>query len=168
MIASARHLIALLLLSVSTALAHDPALPLAELTPGDVFSDVTAEQLSRVGYSKKARHVSEQLRQQVFAEYGIPFAARNDYEVDHLVSLSIGGSNSIRNLWPEPLRLSENGYDLGVVTKDRLEAKLHWLVVSGQLDLKEAQNAIATNWVDAYRNYIGQLPLYDEPAISAH
>jgi hypothetical protein len=85
---------------------------------------------------------------------------RGMYEVDHLVSLAIGGSNSIRNLWPEPLRLSENGYDLGAVTKDRLEDKLHWLVVSGQLDLKEAQNAIATNWIDAYRKYIGELPLY--------
>jgi hypothetical protein len=113
MIAIVRLLITVLLLSVSAALAHDPALPLTELTPGDVFPDVTAEQLSRVGYSKKVRHVSAGLRQQVFAQYGIPFSARNDYEVDHLVSLSIGGSNSIRNLWPEPLRLSENGYDLG-------------------------------------------------------
>jgi hypothetical protein len=160
MIASARRLVALLLLSVNTAFAHDPALPLAELTPGDVFSDVTVEQLSRVGYSKKARHVSEALRQLVFAEYGIPFAARNDYEVDHLVSLALGGSNSILNLWQESLRLSIDGYDLGALTKDRLEAKLHWLVVSGQLDLKEAQNAIAMNWVDAYRKYIGELPRY--------
>ncbi|MGA8654781.1 MAG: HNH endonuclease signature motif containing protein [Chthoniobacterales bacterium] len=31
---------------------------------------------------------------------------RNDYEVDHLVILSIGGSNSIKNLWPELLRLN--------------------------------------------------------------
>jgi hypothetical protein len=157
---SARLLITVLLLCVSAALAHHPALSLAELTPGDVFPDVTAEQLSQIGYSKKARHVSFRLRQQVFAEYRIPFAARNDYEVDHLVSLAIGGSNSIRNLWLEPLRLSENGYDLGAVTKDRLEDKLHWLVVSGQLEVKEAQKAIAENWVDAYRKYVGKLPLY--------
>ncbi len=28
----------------------------------------------------------------------IPYA----HEVDHLVSLELGGSNDIRNLWPEP------------------------------------------------------------------
>src|SRR5258708_35091533 len=84
---------------------------------------------------------------------------RGMYEVDHLVSLSIGGSNSIRNLWPEPLRLSENGYDLGAVTKDRLEDKMHWLGVSGQLGFKQVQNAIAANWGDAYWKYIGELPL---------
>jgi hypothetical protein len=51
---------------------------------------------------------------------------------------TVGGSNSIRNLWFEPLRLNVNGYDLGAVTKDALEERLHWMVVSGQFDLKEA------------------------------
>ena len=100
------------------------------------------------------------MRRKVFAEYGIPWEKRNAYEADHLTPLSIGGSNSIRNLWPEPLRLNVDGYDLGAVTKDALEERLHWLVVSGRLDLKEAQRAIATDWTAAYQRYVGQLPLY--------
>lgn len=142
------------------AVAQDQALPNPKLTPGDVLPSVTVEQLSQIGYSKKARRVPEELRREVFAEYGIPWEKRNAYELDHLVPLSIAGSNSIKNLWPEPLRLNVNGHDLGAVTKDALEERLHWLVISGQLDLKEAQKAIATDWVAADQKYVGELPLY--------
>jgi hypothetical protein len=134
------------------AAAQDQPLPNAELTPGDVLSDVSVEQLCQTGYSKKARHVSEQLSRQVFAEDAIPWEKRNNYETDHLVPLSLGGSNSIRNLWPEKLRLNADGRDLGAVTKDALEERLHWLMKSGQLGLKEAQKAIATDWVAAYQD----------------
>ena len=34
---------------------------------------------------------------------------------------------------------------------------LHELVCSGKLPLKEAQKAIATNWIQAYGQYIGPL-----------
>ena len=50
-----------------------------------------------------------------------------------------------------------NGYDLGAVTKDAPEERLHWLVVSRRLNLKEAQKAIATDWVAAYQRYVGEL-----------
>jgi hypothetical protein len=130
----------LLFLALGTLFANDSALPDPQLTPGDCVEGVTVEQLQEVGYSKHHRHVPEALRRAVFAEYGIAWEERNDYEVDHLISLSLGGSNSIRNLWPEPLRLNVDGKDLGAVTKDALEDRLHWLVISGQLDLKQAQN----------------------------
>jgi|SRR3954451_10118980 hypothetical protein len=38
--------------------------------------------------------------------------------------------------------------------KDRLENRLHDLVCSGQITLRRAQNAIATNWVKAYKVYV--------------
>ena len=134
---------------LSHILANDSPLPDPKLTPGECDEGTTVEQLQEVGYSKHHRHVSEALRRAVFAEYRIPWERRNDYEVDHLVSLSIGGSNSIKNLWPKPLRLNVAGKDIGAVTKDALEDRLHWLVVSGQLDLKEAQREIATDWITA-------------------
>ena|SRR5271165_70349 len=46
----------------------------------------------------------------------------------------MGGSNSIKNLWPESHRTSP----WNAQVKDRLEAKLRELVCSGQLDLKTA------------------------------
>jgi hypothetical protein len=81
---------------LSRLLANDSPLPDPRLTPGESEEGVTVEQLQEAGYSKHHRHVSEALRRAVFAEYGIAWEKRNDYEVDHLVSLSIGGSNGLQ------------------------------------------------------------------------
>ena len=42
--------------------------------------------------------------------------------------------------------------------KDRLEGKLHELVCAGQLDLKIAQQAIAADWIGAYKFYVSLSP----------
>ena len=74
--------------------------------------------------------------------YGYTDSASN-YELDHLIPLEIGGAPSdVRNLWPEPHYTTPNSYD-----KDTLENYLNKQVCSGALDLKTAQNEIATNWV---------------------
>ena len=116
--------------------------------------------MREVGYSKQHRHVSEALRRAVFAEYGIAWEKCNDCEVDHLISVSLVGSNSIKNLWPEPLRLNVNGKDLGAVTKDALEDRLHMLLIGGRLDWKQAQKEISADWTAAYRKYVGEFPAY--------
>ena len=56
----------------------------------------------------------------------------------------------MKNLWPESHRtLPSNAH-----VKDRLEGKLHELVCSGQLDMKTAQQAIAADWIGAYKFYV--------------
>jgi hypothetical protein len=78
-----------------------------------------------------------------------------DYQEDHLIPLELGGATTDpRNLWPEP-HIADGGW--GSKTKDRLERRLHSLVCNGALPLAEAQQAIATNWIEAYRTYIGDL-----------
>ena len=72
------------------------------------------------------------------------------YEEDHLISLELGGDpRNPNNLWPEPWFGPWNARD-----KDMLEGKLHRMVCDGQIPLRDAQKAIATDWVGAYRKYV--------------
>ena len=128
-----------------------PILPDPKRTPGDTF-DVTAQDVCVPGYAKKVRAVPAWLKRQAYAEYGITEYKPGDYEVDHLIPLSLGGSNSIRNLWPQSTKTSPwNSY-----VKDALERKLHKLVCAGQLDLKTAQREIASDWIEAYKKYVSE------------
>ena len=139
-------LILLFTARLTSAQQAAPILPNASLTPGATLS-VTAADLSVPGYTKRVRNVPQAVKEKVFAEYGITRRAPREYEVDHLISLELGGSNSIRNLWPQSyLTQPWNAH-----VKDRLENKLHALVVSGQLDLPTAQRMIATDWIAAYK-----------------
>ena len=97
-----------------------PILPDPKLTPGNTF-DLTAQDVCAPGYAKKVRAVPAWLKRQAYAEYGIT-------QYDHLIPLSLGGSNSIRNLWPQATKTTLwNSY-----VKDALERKLHKLVCAGQ------------------------------------
>lgn len=117
-----------------------PALPNSALTPGAVFR-VTKTEVCVSGYTARVRSVPLSVRKKVFAEYGIAYADRAKYEVDHLISLELGGSNDIKNLWPEPYAGAQ-----GARVKDKVENHLHSLVCAGTLSLATAQRAIASNW----------------------
>ena len=103
------------------------------------------------GYSSRVRDVPESVKKQVYIEYGIFTRKPREYEVDHLVSLELGGSNSIRNLWPEPYNGAWNAH-----VKNKLENKLHDMVCNGNINLESAQQEIKTDWVAAYSKYVGQ------------
>jgi hypothetical protein len=104
------------------------------------------------GYASSVRDVSESEKESVYARYGIP-RVPYQHEVDHLVSLELGGSNAITNLWPEPY-----AGRWGARTKDVLENRLHDLVCAGTVQLAYAQRIEAHNWVAAYRRYVGTPP----------
>jgi len=77
-----------------------PILPDPKLSPGDVLtSDPKIVCVS--GYTKRVRNVPQSLKEQVYREYGITSRQSGEYEIDHIISLELGGSNSIRNLYPE-------------------------------------------------------------------
>lgn len=125
-------------------------LPDPSLTPGDTL-DVTTDDICVSGYSQKVRDVPQSVKNQAYAEYGITSHEPGAYEVDHLISLELGGSNSLKNLWPESYTGDWNAH-----IKDKLENRLHTLVCDGSVDLKTAQQEIATDWIAAYQKYIGQ------------
>lgn len=137
------------------ALAAAPAhaattviLPSRTLTPGAIIPTASKTVICVPGYTKKVRNVPMSRRLAVFASYGIPYSQHSHYELDHLISLELGGSNAATNLWPEALLGAG-----GARTKDKIENKLHALVCDGKVSLKVAQHAIATNWYKAYLKY---------------
>ncbi|MFL5629079.1 MAG: HNH endonuclease [Ktedonobacteraceae bacterium] len=120
-------------------------LPDSACTPGAIFSDATKADVCRSGYSKSVRNVPQSEKNQVYAEYGITSHGPGEYEVDHLVSLELGGSNDIANLWPEAASPQP-----GFHQKDVVENYLNSQVCSGAISLHEAQIEIATNWLAVY------------------
>jgi hypothetical protein len=123
-----------------------PLLPDASLTPGDAL-DVTAKDICQPGYAGRVRNVPQAVKEQAYKEYGITHRAKGEYEVDHLISLELGGSNSIKNLWPQSYQTKPwNAH-----VKDKLENALHEDVCAGKIDIKAAQRKIATNWIATYK-----------------
>jgi len=114
-------------------------------SPGAIFPEATKDQICTPGYSKSVRNVPVEEKNQVYAEYGITSHKTGQYEVDHLISLELGGSNDISNLWPEAAEPRPGFHE-----KDQVENYLHNQVCSGKISLQEAQQQIAKNWLDIY------------------
>ncbi len=123
--------------------------PNPQLTPGEITM-VSKSQVCQGAVQSDQRRIPEALRQAVLAEYGVKNVPQEAYEVDFLITPELGGSASIRNLWPQPY--FSRTWNARV--KDALEDRLHKLVCNGDLDLSTAQREIATNWVDAYKKYV--------------
>ena len=121
------------------------ALQDAACTPGAIFASATKDQICQSGYASSVRNVPTSEKNQVYAAYGIAHHLAGQYEVDHLVSLELGGSNDIANLWPEAASPTP-----GFHQKDQVENYLHDQVCSGAISLQQAQIEIATNWLNVY------------------
>jgi hypothetical protein len=124
-------------------------LPNSTLTPGAVDKHVTqaniAQTICTAGYTKSVRNVSTKTKAKVYAAYGISKKDRTGYVIDHLVPLELGGSNDVKNLWPEP----KTGEGTNSASKDAVEDLLNALVCSrsnGAALLAVAQLFIAADW----------------------
>ena len=137
----------------SDSVLRYPSVPDPARTPGAAL-DVTAADICVPGYSKRVRNVPAEVKREAYANYGVRSHKPGEYEIDHLISLELGGSNSLRNLWPQSFRTHPwNAY-----VKDALENELHRRVCAGTIDLAKAQAAISHDWVSAYRIYVRPNP----------
>ena len=144
---------ALLVSYVCLASPNMQYLPDAKLTPGATLN-VDLKTLCTPGYTKTVRNVPYSLSKAVYARYGIKSHTKGQYEVDHLVSLELGGSNDITNLWCEPYDLNVDGYQMGAHVKDETENATHAAVCSGKISLKDAQTQIAKDWTVLYKKFV--------------
>jgi hypothetical protein len=129
-------------------LAEAGPLPNPAFTPGSTrpanLTDLCAMEREEV-----VRSVPPSVERQVFKEYGIANLAASDFEVDYLITPGLGGSDDVKNLWPEPhSNTMWNSY-----VKDQLEDRLHRMVCERQIPLEQAQRDIAGNWISAYKKY---------------
>ena len=141
---------------------HSPALPLPRpdilpppTVPGAIDRHVTQANVGRTicvpGYARSARPayaVTGPLKRRMMDALhpGEPMA---DYELDHLIPISIGGAPlDARDLWLQPRRGQANAGDKNVL------AYVLWrLVCEHQVPLETAQQAISHDWTKAYETY---------------
>jgi hypothetical protein len=113
------------------------AQPNHQLTPGQV-RDLSLQVVCTTKWGLDARHVSTSMRKEVFRRYGIPWAARAAYVVDHLIPRELAGDDVLENLWVQLLAESK--------VKDVEEKRLHREVcrTGATLTLAEAQRQMAS------------------------
>jgi hypothetical protein len=150
-------LLAIGLLSFSICHADDVPNPMT--TPGSVRPGLTKDQICTIKWGQDERHVTEEMKQEVFKLYGysgnddphcVP-AGKRQCEIDHLVSRELGGADEVKNLWPQ----AYGSRPWNAVLKDRLENRLHQEVCASRLSLDDARAMIAKDWREAYKKYFG-------------
>jgi hypothetical protein len=130
-------------------------LPDRACSPGAYSTNLTRAVICAPGFrTSDYRNVPTGEKHQVEQEYGLaPRSFGASLEIDHIVSLELGGSNDPVNLFPE-LASPHPGYH----AKDKLENRLHQLVCSGKLALASAQQQIAADWTALYTRVFGAAP----------
>jgi len=135
--------------SCHATLLQDP-----HCTPGALNPAVTQQTIEqticrRGGYTGTIRpptSYTEPLKFKEMAAYGFSNRSASDFELDHLISLEIGGAASDpRNLWPESHEAPSFSFQ-----KDKVENTLHTEICDHKISLQEAQYRIL-HW-SSYRN----------------
>jgi Protein of unknown function (DUF3761) len=131
------------------------ALPDRRCSPGGYYSKLTKAVLCSPGFhTGTIRNVGQSEKYAVEREYGMPAKLYGrTVEIDHIIPLELGGSNSIANLYFEPGSGSANYH-----VKDAVEDRAKAWVCNGQLSLASARRGFALNWERLYRRLFGHAP----------
>lgn len=137
-----------------------PLRPDDKLTPGAVATTDKAV-FCKVGYSKRVRKTSDSLKAERCKTYNLPCATgSHEVEIDHRVSLCLGGADVKENLWPESYKTKPWNAHL----KDQLEDALLREVCgpkrdgNGPMSAVEAQNILKGDWIAAYPKHVKSKP----------
>lgn len=121
----------------STIVVAYPLTPVPHQTPGDICSpsDVHFEEYrypEQIAYCR--RQVSTSLKSYIYKQYKISASYQDNYTIDHMIPLSIGGSNQIQNLWPEHYKVK--------ALRPHLEYKVYLSLRDAEITQVEAINII--------------------------
>lgn len=129
-------------------------IPDSACTPGAVNPQVTVAVLKSRGFNThciRDQATTSQQKNRTYRYYGIPHPRDNTgksqtCELDHLVSLELGGADTLDNIWPQcgpdDIALRKRYFK----QKDRVENYLAQQVKKGKISLEEAQRGIASDW----------------------
>lgn len=129
-------------------------LPDPTCTPGAINPTVTAEVLQSPDFRTtciRSHATTEQQKAQTYQFYGIAHPSNNSgstqtCELDHLISLELGGADTLDNIWPQcgppNVALSERFFK----RKDAVENFLAKQVKERKMSLSDAQKGIANDW----------------------
>jgi hypothetical protein len=113
------------LMAARPAAAKDWAIiPDPTITPGAVRTTDVGAICSTP--TSELRHWSRERDDRIMAEYRLPLGPHNDFEIDHLVPLCLGGADTDSSLWPELRRSIEKEWPAEM--KDDLEHRLRQMV----------------------------------------
>jgi hypothetical protein len=133
-------------------------LPDRRCSPGAYYSKLTKRVICSPSFrTGPIRNVPVSVKHQVEAAYGLkPRAYGSTLEIDHIISLELGGSNDPRNLYPELATFADGSP--GFHIKDKLENATHRAVCAGTIGLRAAQRQIAGNWELLHQKVFGVAP----------
>lgn len=106
------------------------------------------------GYAKGVRPANSYtngVKQMLIQRTKMNPALAQNYELDYIIPLALGGHPRKLDNLALQIREGENGAD----RKDRIETKLQCLVCSHQMTLAEAQREILEDWQAAHHKYAG-------------
>ena len=138
------------------AVAQEPALPDPTMTPGEIDPSVGLDRICN-GTTRERRQVSPATRARVLAAYNVSEAAATGMEVDHLVPLAIGGSNTAGNLWPQlwPEAVEKDALEREMQRRACVAFRTLAPVEAAEV-LRQEQREIAEDWPEAARRYLGR------------
>jgi hypothetical protein len=123
-------------------------------TPGAINPSLTVDVLRDPHFRTaclRNKATSKREKAETYGWYAISHPAHNQgktqtCELDHLVSLELGGADTLDNIWPQCGPEGVGLRDRYFKQKDIVENFLAYVVKTGQMDLGTAQKGIASDW----------------------
>ena len=137
-----------------TVLSHGYPIPDPHCTPGAINPTVTTSVLEDPGFRTRCVRnddTTEHQKTATYRWYGINHPSHNTghsqtCELDHLVSLELGGADTLDNIWPECGPAGVPMAQRYFKEKDAVENYLATQVKAGRMKLEDAQRGIAEDW----------------------